>query len=458
MNRKKIILPLILAVFVQAFPVFAEPVNQQAEGTASVVSETAPTATPAVPEPAETPEATSAPEQTPIVIEPTPEPTPEPGGLKAHQILLDVYIAGVPNLNWSDSVFGIYNEAKEYLGEQTLSITQTGVTHTLIFDVPEYYTGAKFYIMPISGLKTVQYCDTVYPLGAYIELATYAYLPTSAEDTGIGNHFGVTVTPLFDRPINLYFDGVYQPMTYRIKIQNDYCIVPMYEFMGKLGVPAENIKYDAVTGRIQIDYNGKTVIFFVGLTDAYDNYNFTYAETPTCILDDVIFIPLRFAVTALGCGVSANENGDALDVRVTLPYGNAAASFINSTGVSSRTNYLVWISRKDYTVTVFEGSANNWSYVNAFKCSIGAPSTPTITGQYEYFSREARWSYPTYYVGPIMRFYRGYAIHSTLLRYGGGVADGRLGMQISHGCVRVAPENMNWLVNTVPLYSKIYVT
>ena len=175
-------------------------------------------------------------------------------------------------------------------------------------------------------------------------------------------------------------------------------------------------------------------------------------------MDDVIFIPLRFAVTALGCGVSANENGAALDVRITLPYGYAAVSFINSTGVSSRTNYLIWISKKDYTVTVFEGSTNNWSYVKSFKCSIGAPSSPTITGQYEYFSRESRWSYPTYYVGPIMRFYRGYAIHSTLLRYNGGVADGRLGMQISHGCVRVAPENINWLVNTVPLYSKIYIT
>ena len=57
-----------------------------------------------------------------------------------------------------------------------------------------------------------------------------------------------------------------------------------------------------------------------------------------------------------------------------------------------------------------------------------------------------------------MRFYRGYALHSTLLRYDGSDADARLGKKISHGCVRLAPESINWMVDNVPLYTKIYVT
>ena len=120
--------------------------------------------------------------------------------------------------------------------------------------------------------------------------------------------------------------------------------------------------------------------------------------------------------------------------------------------------FLVWVSKKNYAVTVFTGSKNNWKSEKSFKCSIGAPSTPTITGQYEYFSKESRWTYPTYYVGPIMRFYKGYALHSTLLRYDGTSADGRLGMKISHGCVRLAPSDIQWLVDMVPLHTKIYVT
>ena len=57
-----------------------------------------------------------------------------------------------------------------------------------------------------------------------------------------------------------------------------------------------------------------------------------------------------------------------------------------------------------------------------------------------------------------MRFYKGYAIHSTLLRYDGSDYDGRVGKQISHGCVRVKPENINWMVSMIPLYTKIYIT
>ena len=140
-------------------------------------------------------------------------------------------------------------------------------------------------------------------------------------------------------------------------------------------------------------------------------------------------------------------------------FGAGAVDFVNKSGVSSATNYLVWVSKKDYKVTVFLGSKGNWQYVKSFDCAIGAPSTPTITGQFEYYMYQPRWSYDTYYVGPVMRFARGgYAIHSTLLRYNGSSADGRLRMKISHGCVRVAPENIKWLVDYIPLHTRVYIT
>lgn len=135
-----------------------------------------------------------------------------------------------------------------------------------------------------------------------------------------------------------------------------------------------------------------------------------------------------------------------------------AEKFINSKNVSSSTSYLVWVSKANYKVTVFLRKNGKWECVKYFGCSIGAPGSPTVTGTFKYYQYQPKWYYDSFYVGPVMRFYNGYAIHSTLIRYNGTPYDARIGKQISHGCVRVLPENMNWLVNYVKLNSTVYVT
>ena len=131
---------------------------------------------------------------------------------------------------------------------------------------------------------------------------------------------------------------------------------------------------------------------------------------------------------------------------------------INSNNFQSDTDYLVWVSKANYTVNVFLKTADKWQLIQEFPCSIGAPNTPTVTGQFKYHQYQNKWQYNGYYVGPIMRFYNGYAIHSTLINNNGTDRDGRVGEMISHGCVRVRPESINWLVSYVPLGTKIYVT
>jgi len=57
-----------------------------------------------------------------------------------------------------------------------------------------------------------------------------------------------------------------------------------------------------------------------------------------------------------------------------------------------------------------------------------------------------------------MRFYKGYALHSTLIGYNGTPYDNRVGVKISHGCVRMCPEDINWLAKNIPLYTRVLVT
>ncbi|MBR3942936.1 MAG: L,D-transpeptidase [Clostridia bacterium] len=136
-----------------------------------------------------------------------------------------------------------------------------------------------------------------------------------------------------------------------------------------------------------------------------------------------------------------------------------AEQFVNQNNYQSKTDYLIWVSKSDYRTVLFKkGENGSWVYRDSFKCTIGAPSTPTITGEFEYHQYQPKWYYEDFWCGPVMRFYGGYALHSTLIRYDGSAYDARLGVKASHGCVRLAPEVMNYLVKVTPMHTAIVVT
>lgn len=133
-------------------------------------------------------------------------------------------------------------------------------------------------------------------------------------------------------------------------------------------------------------------------------------------------------------------------------------SYVNLKGLSSKTDYLVWISKSEYKVRVYVGTKGNWKLVKTFTCAIGKPSTPTCEGTYTYYQAQKMWDYGSYYVGPIMRFNGGYAIHSTLIYKDGTPKDNRVGMKLSLGCIRLQPADINWMASYVPLNTTIHIT
>lgn len=143
---------------------------------------------------------------------------------------------------------------------------------------------------------------------------------------------------------------------------------------------------------------------------------------------------------------------------ITATYQYKVEKFVNDRGITSDTGYLIWVSKANFKVNVFYNNTGKWKYVNDIPCSIGAVDTPTVTGEFIYHQQQPKWQYNGYYVGPIMRFYRGYAIHTTLINNNGTDRDARVGKMISHGCVRVRPNDMKWLVDYIPLNTKVYVT
>ena len=129
--------------------------------------------------------------------------------------------------------------------------------------------------------------------------------------------------------------------------------------------------------------------------------------------------------------------------------------WINAKGYSSNTNYLVWINRAYQHVNVFTGSKGNWKLTKSFIVGTGAASTPTPVGVTTVsYKLKAGWTTGTYTVRPVVGFYpgTGYAFHSRLCYPGTDTEyDFSSGYPVSHGCVRMKHNDINWIYNNVPV-------
>ena len=124
---------------------------------------------------------------------------------------------------------------------------------------------------------------------------------------------------------------------------------------------------------------------------------------------------------------------------------------------SSNTNYLILVDRSACKVGVFSGRCGNWGMINYWNCAPGKPSTPTVSGVFKvqskgyYFDSGAARCY--WYT----QFYGNYLFHSVLYNKNGTLQDGRVGMQLSHGCVRLEIGNAKWIYDNIPAGTTVVV-
>ena len=148
---------------------------------------------------------------------------------------------------------------------------------------------------------------------------------------------------------------------------------------------------------------------------------------------------------------------DTVTTDGTLDYSKATKEgFVDLRGYDSKTDYLVWVSRYTQKVIVFQGKKGDWEVIRTFPCSSGANNTPTPEGIYSINSRTWRWNFDYYYVNDVSIFSGGHAFHSILIDYGGSVYDGRVGIPLSHGCVRMLPDDCKYIYN-LPMETRVIV-
>lgn len=356
------------------------------------------------------------------------------------------------------AVFGIFTADGEFLKAEKISVQNPGETAEITYSLPDYTLGETFYLSCFSGAESVQFYGVEYKENQMIPLTTFT--PTDPADENPGNEFFLFVSPKQHLPVTVTVGGSPVVMEHPAVILDNSCLVPVQEFLTAIRVHPSLVTYYPDIRRIDVNGYEKRLSTYLDSTYAYFDGAQTENSVPSKALSGTLYVPFRLVADCMGIAYEVQQN-DA-GITINLPNLKFEETYlektINQTGLSSRTPYLLWVSKKDYSVHVFLGSKNHWGLIKTLPCAIGAPATPTVTGEFEYFSKESRWTYPNYYVGPIMRFYHGYAFHSTLRRYDGTPYDDRVGKKLSHGCVRLHPADIEWMVNYVPLYTKVYIT
>ena len=125
---------------------------------------------------------------------------------------------------------------------------------------------------------------------------------------------------------------------------------------------------------------------------------------------------------------------------------------------NSNTNYLILVDRAACKVAVYAGRFGAWNNIMYWDCAPGKSSTPTVSGTFTvqgkgyYFDSGAARCY--WYT----QFYGNYLFHSVLYsKYNGSLMDGRVGIPLSHGCVRLQIDNAKWIYDNIPRGTKVVI-
>ena len=377
----------------------------------------------------------------------------------SYDIHFSCVLDGWPRKGYAN--FNIYSEDGAMLDSKTLYIENTD-SFTLNFSVPPSEVGTVFYL-EATGLDSIDYYSDNYilPSEEFIPLYTYWSEPDENGSRKPVCDAYMTAHMMTQPPINIYVDGRYVNLSSPAIFEDSSIIAPLSEVAEAIGI--SDCTYYPEYNSVKVRTGNYEMLVNIGFSYVTVFGQDKNLNLPVSNINSLTYIELRPFVESFGCTLDYADSGEYIDINLNkspLALESAASleSRINESGIGSSTNYLIWINKSEFRLSVFEGSAGNWKWIKDFTVGIGASSSETITGVFEYLYYVDMWPYASYYVGPVMVFYGNYAIHSTFLKYDGTPYNNNVGMKISLGCVRCQAKYINWLTDNMPLSTRIYVT
>ena len=143
--------------------------------------------------------------------------------------------------------------------------------------------------------------------------------------------------------------------------------------------------------------------------------------------------------------------------RVKVISGDSVYMYNEIRNLTSPTEWLLAVDTESCLVGVYYKMPYGWEEGALWLCSPGTYYTPTVKGLFSVGSRG--YSFDSYGVRCYYwtQFYGDYLFHSTTYYTNGAPKDTRLGMHLSHGCVRLETSNAKWIYETIPSGTTVYV-
>ena len=134
---------------------------------------------------------------------------------------------------------------------------------------------------------------------------------------------------------------------------------------------------------------------------------------------------------------------------------NADPMYWRAQGYYSSTNWLILCDTTRNELCIYWGSQGDWKLQKYWTCTTGAWNTPTVLGEFTVGAKGYVFGsgFSCYYY---TQFYGDYLFHSvTYYQNTFNIMDGRLGMSLSHGCVRLQIDNAKWIYDNIPYGTKV---
>lgn len=394
-----------------------------------------------------------------ILISPRPvvtEAVTEMPSQNLSTLTVTATIETMPYPVYEDITMAIYTQSGQFLATSKKAFSED--TETIVFDfsVPEVKSGDTYIVKGVSGFDSILYYSDRYSPNKDIEFPVYTYINADGESV-LSTDIAISIRPEFTKSINLYYNGKATNIE-GARIVGEDAMIPVEKIAKHIGFSAY---YDSTYNSEAVYLSDNYMFFNAGTRYTTVFGNDIEAQCPSMLIDNEVYVSLRTFAESIGSEITVDDKYTYMDIY--LGESQVAKEFfaqlpVNQWGISSRTNYMVWVSLGEYKVRVYEGKQYQWKPIYEATCGIGAPWSPSIVGSYEYLYRMSGWHYGTYYVGPCLVFHGNYALHSVLLRYDNTEYDGRVGMGVSHGCIRLKKADIDFIDRTIPVGTRIYCT
>lgn len=124
----------------------------------------------------------------------------------------------------------------------------------------------------------------------------------------------------------------------------------------------------------------------------------------------------------------------------------------------SSTGYLIWCNTYTQRVNVFQGSKGKWKLIHSYPCATGQNYCLTKVQDTKILYKTSAWSFSNFYVHSVSVVDgAGRAFHSRPKAYDGSVYEWTMSRPISHGCIRMLDDGVNFIYKYVPVGTTVII-